>query len=398
MTKRKPSLGAAFDLMSEQAQDQIREQAGVVSSLPLEVILPDPGQPRQLLSNELIQAIYQGELTPAAALQQWMQQGMDKNAAPALKRNIQELSRLADSIAKHGLINPISVRRSPKRVSAPEGVKYLIITGERRYWAHALLAMEERTIQEGVETRNPDRIKATIASEGVSIRAHQIIENLLREDIDAIEKANGFVALRQELSGQDASVPSGEVNHGSPSRLVTWKQVEDTIGVSKRYRIYVTSVLNLSEEAQAIIHANGLTERSVRPVTQKLKKYPDLQVKALQQVVSWQQEGASNDDPNQTITAAVDSLADTLLLREERRQLRASGETTSETLGPEQLHSRIKSALRLFEQLGESEMLGMAEALANSKSSTTLVSDLRSLEQYLSQLLDAVEEQKTTSE
>ena len=398
MTKRKASLGAAFDLMSEQAQDQIREQAGVVSSLPLEAILPDPAQPRQLLSNELIQAIYKGELTPAAALQQWMEQGGGKNAAPALKRNVQELSRLADSIAKHGLINPISVRRCPKRVSVPEGVKYLIITGERRYWAHVLLATEERTIQEGVETRSPDRIKATIASEGVSIRAHQIIENLLREDIDAIEKANGFVALRQELSGQDASVPSDEVNHGSPSRLVTWKQVEDTLGVSKRYRIYVTSVLNLSDEAQAIIHANGLTERAVRPVSQKLKKHPDLQVKALQQVVSWQQEASGNDSPNQTITAAVDSLADTLLLREERRQLRASGETTSEILGPEQLHSRVKSALRLFEQLGEPEMLGMAEALANSESGTSAVSDLQLLEQYLNQLLDAVEEQKTANE
>ena len=395
MTKRKASLGAAFDLMSEQAQDQIREQAGVVSSLPLEAILPDPAQPRQLLSSELIQAIYTGELTPAAALHQWIQKGKDKNAAPALKRNVQELNRLADSIAKHGLINPISVRRSPKRVSAPAGVKYLIITGERRYWAHVLLATQERTIQEGVETRSPERIKATIASEGISIRAHQIIENLLREDIDAIEKANGFVALRQELSGQDASVPSDEVNHGSPSGLVTWKQVEDTLGVSKRYRIYVTSVLNLSDEAQAIIHAYGLTERAVRPVSQKLKKYPELQVKALQQVVSWQQEGTGNDDPNQTITTAVDSLADTLLLREERRQLRVTGEPGPETLGPEQLHSRVKSTLRIFEQLGEPEMLGMAEALANSESSTAVVSDLQSLEQYLNQLLDAVEEQKT---
>jgi len=395
MAKRKASLSAVVDLMSEEAQDQIREQAGFVSSLPIETILPDPAQPRQLLSNELIQAIYTGELTPAAALDQWIQRGTSKDAAPAQKRNVQELSRLADSIAKHGLINPISVRRSPKQVSAPAGVKYLIITGERRYWAHVLLTKEDRTIQEGVETRSPDRIKATIASEGISIRAHQIIENLLREDIDAIEKANGFVALRQELSGQDASVSSYEVNHGSPTGLVTWKRVEDTIGVSKRYRIYVTSVLNLSDEAQAIIHTYGLTERAVRPVSQKLKKHPDLQVKALQKVVSWQQEGAGNDDPNQTITAAVDALADTLLLREERRQLRASGEATSEVLGPEQLHSRIKSALRLFEQLGEPEMLGMAEALANSESSTTVVSDLQTLEQYLTQLLDAVEEQKT---
>ena len=43
-------------------------------------------------------------------------------------------------------------------------------------------------------------------------------------------------------------------------------------------------------------------------------------------------------------------------------------------------------------------MLGMAEALANSESSTSVVSDLQLLEQYLNQLLDAVEEQKTASE
>jgi hypothetical protein len=398
MTKRKASLSAVVDLMSEEAQDQIREQAGIISSLPIETILPDPAQPRQLLSNELIQAIYAGELTPAAALEQWVEQGTSKNAAPALKRNVQELNRLADSIAKHGLINPISVRRSPKRVEAPPGIKYLIITGERRYWAHVLLATQERTVQEGVETSNPDRIKATIASEGISVRAHQIIENLLREDIDAIEKANGFVALRQELSGQDASIPVDEVNHGSPPSLVTWKQVEDTLGVSKRYRIYVTSVLSLSNEAKAIIHDYGLTERAVRPVSQKLKGYPDLQVKALHQVVSWQQKGTSGDDPSQTITTAVDSLADTLLLREERRQSRASGEIVTEVPGPEQLHSRIKSTLRLFEQFGEPEILGLAEALANSESSAAMVSDLQLLEQHLTQLLDAVEEQKAANE
>lgn len=398
MAKRKPALSTVIAFMSEEAQDQVREQAGLVSPLPLTSILPDPAQPRQLLSDASIQKVAAGEQTPIAALQEWINQAKGKGVAPALKRNIQELRRLADSIAKHGLINPVSIRRIPRHMSAPEGAKYLIITGERRYWAHILLQLEGREIQEGVETQTPDRIKVTIAPEGISVRAHQIIENLLREDIDAVEKATGFVALREELSGLDPTISGDRVNHGSPSKPVAWKQVEDTLGISKRYRIYITSVLNLSEEARSIIHNNGLTERAVRPVTQKLKRHPDLQVKALQQIVSWQQAGTSNDGPNQTITAAVDSLADSLLLREERRQLRASGKPVTAPPGPAQLHSRIKSTLRLFERLGEPEMLGLVEALANSESNSAMVSDLQTLDQYLHLLLDAVEEQRASDE
>ena len=312
-----------------------------------------------------------------------------------MKRDVGELRRLADSIAKHGLINPISVRRIPARMSAPEGAKYLIITGERRYWAHMLLQLEEREIQEGVESKTPERIKATIAPEGISVRAHQIIENLLREDIDAIEKAAGFTALRQELSGLDVTIPGDEVNHGSPSGLVTWKQVEDTLGVSKRYRIYVTSVLNLSEEAQAIIRANGLTERAVRPISQKLKKRPDLQVQALQQVVARQQKSPSSWGPDQSPSFTVDDVVESLLLREERKQKRTASESASQPISPEHLHARIKSALRLFERLDEPEILGLAEALANSETGEPVLADLQALEMRLNKLLNAVEEQKS---
>jgi ParB-like chromosome segregation protein Spo0J len=397
MTKRKASLSPVMTFMSPEAQDQIREQAGVVSSLPLEAILPDPAQPRQLLSSELILAIFADELTPTAALEQWMDQGKREDAPPALKRNVQELRRLADSIARHGLINPISVRRSPQQLAVPAGIRYLIITGERRYWAHVLLTIDGAEIQEGVETYPPDRIKATIAPDGISVRAHQIIENLLREDIDAIEKANGFVALRQELSGQDSSIPTDERNHGSSLKLVEWKQVSEAVGISDRYRRYVLSVLNLSEDAQAIIRANGLTERAIRPVSQKLKEHPDLQVKALQRVVGWQQEGSGDDAPGQPIAAAVDSLADSLLLREQRKQMRASGELTTEPPGPEQLHGRVKSTLKAFEQLGEPELLGLAEALANSDTGSVMVTDLRALERKLNELLRAVEQQRAAS-
>ena len=344
MTKRKSTLSTVVAFMSEEAQDQVREGAGIVSTLPLAAILPDPEQPRQLLPEATIKKIVAGLETPAAALQAWIKQAQDEAAAPALKKNVRELQHLADSIARHGLINPISVRRIPAQMKVPEGVKHLIITGERRYWAHILLQLEEREIQEGVETSSPERIKATIAPEGISIRAHQIIENLLREDIDAVEKATGFTALRQELSGLDPTIPDGEVNHGSPPKLVTWDQVEETLGISRRYRQYVTAVLNLTPEAQAIIRANGLTERAIRPISQKLKQHPVLQVKALEQIV---REGVDQS------AFTVDEVVDSILPPEERRPPRQVTFVADQPISPEFLHTRVKSALRLFERLGE---------------------------------------------
>ena len=73
------------------------------------------------------------------------------------------------------------------------------MTGERRWWAHVLLTTQDRPIREGHEEVAPDRIKASLAPEGTPIRAHQMIENLIREDISLIEKANGIYALRDEL-------------------------------------------------------------------------------------------------------------------------------------------------------------------------------------------------------
>ena len=389
MTKRKPSLSTVMAFMSEEAQDQVREQAGVVSTLPLSAVLPDPDQPRQLLADAIIKQIFGGQKTPAAALQAWINQAQAEQAAPALKKNVRELQHLADSIARHGLINPISVRRIPRQIQAAGEVKFLIITGERRYWAHVLLQLEEREIQEGVETKSPERIKATIAPEGISVRAHQIIENLLREDIDAIEKASGFVALRQELSGLDPTTPDGEVNHGSLPKPVPWKQVEETLGISKRYRIYVTSVLNLSPEAQKIIRANGLTERAIRPISQKLKKHPILQVRALERIVS---EGVGQT------AFTVEEVVDSILPPEQRLPPRQVTFAADRPVGPQQLHTRVKSTLRLFERLSEPQLLGLAEALANSETSEPVLTDLQALELRLNEFLNTIAEQRSAEE
>jgi hypothetical protein len=392
VAKPKSSLSTVVAFMSEEAQDQVREKAGALATLPVAAVFPDPGQPRQLLPEELAQAVSAGQMTPAAAVQEWQRQAAAPDTTAALKHNVQALQRLADSIEKHGLINPISVRRAPANMVVPEGIKYLIITGERRYWAHVLLMVEGRTIQEGVETSEPDRIKATIASEGVSVRAHQIIENLLREDIDAVEKAQGFKALRRELSEQDPGTTVEGRNHGSSP--VSWRQVEEALGISDRYRRYVTSVLKLSDEAQTLIRQQGLSERVVRPITQELQADPDLQVQALEQIVAWQQGDDPEDGLDRPLTAAVAAMVKRLKTRQTKKPQPAAKVDEPQLVDPHQLHATVKMALNALNTLSKAERLSLAEALANSEANAAVVADLQTLAQQLGELLAVIEAQR----
>jgi ParB family chromosome partitioning protein len=84
--------------------------------------------------------------------------------------NAEALEELAASIDKHGLIQPITVKR--------EDDHYILVAGERRYRAHRQLG--RATIPAIVTEGNIDEIA--------------LIENIQREDLDALETAE---ALKQ---------------------------------------------------------------------------------------------------------------------------------------------------------------------------------------------------------
>lgn len=298
---KRPSFDTVMAFMSSDTQDSVASSE--IALLVLDVLLPDPGQPRRLLPDHLASELVWGRLRPRQALQAWMRQP----DWPGNQKAIQ-LRRLADSIAQHGLINPITVRPPSGQDAVPREVQYLIVTGERRFWAHVLLALENRVIQDGETARPADQIQAIVAPQGISIRAHQFIENFMREDINAVEKAGGLWALRYELSG---------VNHGSPqideSELVPWARVEETLGISKRHRIYLTGVLELADETLQMIGESNLRERTIRPIVQRLRDWPDLQVDAINQLLAWQQD---DEESGEGITQAVERLVDELLTRQ----------------------------------------------------------------------------------
>lgn len=89
------------------------------------------------------------------------------------------LEELHESIRQHGVIQPLIVRRV-------EG-KLELIAGERRWRACSMLEMETVPV---IEREASDREVLEMA----------LVENLQRQDLNAIEEANGYVRLSREFS------------------------------------------------------------------------------------------------------------------------------------------------------------------------------------------------------
>ncbi|HXW01716.1 MAG TPA: ParB N-terminal domain-containing protein, partial [Anaerolineae bacterium] len=332
----------------------------------------------------------------------WVRRAEADLAEVALRHNVAELKRLANSIEQHGLINPISVRLPRPDETVPPGMAYIIVTGERRYWAYVYLLSQGKQINAGQAVTSPQEISITLAPTDITIRAHQLIENLLREDINAVERAQGLSALRYELSAVNYRSPSsgqieaGEeaVNYSSP-QLVPWAEVEAVLGISKRYRIYIMAVLNLSEAAQALVAAHNLAEMTIRPITQKLKDRPDLQVRALQQLVGWQTGEAEERDTGQSIVASVKELVEQLLTEEE-----TEAAAPPETIAPKRSRSvssapvirfrdKVREALDFLNRLKKSDRAELTKAL-NYDDYADVMLDLRHLRQEIDAILGSV--------
>ena len=103
----------------------------------------------------------------------------------------QSLQELADSIARYGLIQPITARRL-------DSGYYQIIAGERRWRAARLAGLDEVPVR---VIEADDRRVAELA----------LVENLQREDLNPIEEARGYRALIDEygLTQEEAAKSVG---------------------------------------------------------------------------------------------------------------------------------------------------------------------------------------------
>jgi len=149
-------------------------------------------------------------------------------AQPRAEFEQNAIIRLADSIRRYGILQPLSVR-----LSDPEDVyQYELIAGERRLRAAKMLGY--LTVPCIIMEVN-EQTAAELA----------IIENLLREDLNMFEQAYGFKKLIE--------------NHHLTQEEVARRMSLSQSAVANKLRL-----LRLSYEEQRLILETGLTERHAR--------------------------------------------------------------------------------------------------------------------------------------
>ena len=168
--------------------------------LPIHKVEPNPGQPRQDFDPE-------------------------------------ELQSLADSIAIHGVVQPLTVRETTNGY-------YQIIAGERRWRAARIAELKE--------------IPAVIVdADDKKVMELALIENLQRQDLNPVEEALGYQALMQD--------------HG-----LTQEDAAKRVGKSRPAVANALRLLNLSDKILEMVRKGDLTAGHARAVlslkTQKMQE------------------------------------------------------------------------------------------------------------------------------
>ncbi len=138
--------------------------------------------------------------------------------------NPQELADLADSIRKHGVLQPIIVR------PIPDG--YEVVVGERRWRAAQAAGLESI----------PAVVRGLTDREALELA---LVENLQREDLNPVERAGAYHRLIEEFQ-------------------LTQEQVADRVGKSQPSVANALRLLNLPRQVQSSLEAGRITEGHAR--------------------------------------------------------------------------------------------------------------------------------------
>ncbi len=138
-------------------------------------------------------------------------------AQPRRRFDEEALSRLARSISTAGVMQPIVVRPMPADAGAPEGVRWELIAGERRWRAARLAGL---SAVPAVVSDIDDRAAAEWS----------LVENLQREDLNPIERAEAFRMLGRDFGMTQAEIADRVgLDRSSVANLVRLCDLEEPI-------------------------------------------------------------------------------------------------------------------------------------------------------------------------
>ena len=173
----------------------------------------------------------------------------------------ESLEALAESVQKYGVLQPIIVR--PNQIIDDT---YEIIAGERRWRAAKLAGLDE--------------IPAVILDgDDLKIAQVAIIENIQREDLNAVEEALAYQGLMERfgLTQDQVSKQVGKSRSAIANLLRLLDLPEEVLVMLKNDEIsagHARALLGLDDEANMIALATKIVEKqlSVREVESAVKK------------------------------------------------------------------------------------------------------------------------------
>ena len=152
-----------------------------------------------------------------------------------------KLRDLADSIKQYGVLQPLVVTRHEReKIEGGLMVEYELIAGERRLRASKMSGLTQvpvliRINDKGAE--EDDQTKLELA----------IIENLQREDLNAVDRARAFDRLSREFNFKHA-------------------QIAQKVGKSREYVSNTIRILALPEEMLTALAERRINEGHTRPL------------------------------------------------------------------------------------------------------------------------------------
>ena len=147
------------------------------------------------------------------------------------------LASLAESIRQYGVLQPLTVTRK-ETILPEEGIRveYELIAGERRLRASKIAGLREVPVV--IRTgEDDDQLKLELA----------IIENLQREDLNAVDRALAFQRLANEFSLKHADIGK-------------------KVGKSREYVSNTLRILLLPPEILEALRAGEISEGHTRPL------------------------------------------------------------------------------------------------------------------------------------
>ena len=176
----------------------------------------------------------------------------------------EELQALSDSIATHGVVQPLTVR-------ALDSGYYQIIAGERRWRAARMAELRE--------------IPAVIIeADDKKVMELALIENLQRQDLNPVEEAMGYRTLMEEygLTQEETAQRVGKSRPNVANMLRLLSLCPDVLDMVREGKIsagHARAVLplkteKLQKEAAQKIAALGLSVRQAELMCKNLQKEP----------------------------------------------------------------------------------------------------------------------------